>query len=276
MSGICGRYVAIRDASTYYETAGTDGPGILLLHSAGRETRQWHGVMERLSGSYRLVAVDLPGHGKSMPMPGHRLLSDMDAIADWLGEFASAVFEHRFAVMGCSIGGNLSLLMAARFPDRVDAAVPLQGADYTPALSESGLAMLLHPQLNPLQGSVEFSRSLMGSQATAAGAELMMWSAKAGDPVTRFHDLGAYTRCDIRDEMAKVRCPVLLVHGTEDWIVPRDRVDATCDRLTNAAERSVVSIEGIGHGPHVEDPARLVEAVSPFLARHLGHTPRHT
>lgn len=270
MSEITGRYVTIRGARTYYESAGS-GPAILLLHSAGRETRQWHGVMERLSGSYRLMAVDLPGHGKSMPFPGHKLLSDVYEIADWLGEFAATVFEGgRFAVMGCSIGGNLSLLMAARFPDRVDAAVALQGADHTPSLPEGGLAMLLHPQLNPLQGSVEFSRSLMGSQVTEDGSELMMWSAKVCDPITRFHDLGAYTRCDIRGEMADVRCPVLLVHGSEDWIVPRDRVDATCGRLVGAAEASVVSIEGIGHGPHVEDPARLVESVAPFLSRHLA------
>lgn len=270
---ILGRYYEVAGTQIYTETAGS-GPRILCLHSAGRETRQWHGVMKRLSDRFCLTAVDLPGHGKSYPLPGHGMLSSVEEIAAWLSELAELAFAgDKYAVMGCSIGGNLSLLMGALYPNRVRAAIALQGADHTPALSEAGLEMLLHPMLNPMQGSVEFSRTLMGSRTTAEGADFMLWTAKVCDPISRYHDLGAYTRCDIREHMEKVLCPALLVHGEEDWIVPRTRVEATAGRLVNAAECSIVSIPGIGHAPHVEDPGALTAAIRGFLERHLLAAP---
>jgi pimeloyl-ACP methyl ester carboxylesterase len=269
MSEIIGRYIAVRGRRAYFETCGT-GARILLISMAARDSRQWHEVMERLSDRFTLTAVDLPGHGKSQPLPQHTLLTHVLDIATWLREFTQAVFgSDRFAVMGCSLGGNLSLLMPAIFPDAIVAAVPIQGADHTPSMSPQGLATRFHPQINPLPGGLEMSRSLLGSQTTEAGLELALWLAKTGDPFTSGNDLTAYTLCDVRDLMANVICPVLMVHGEEDWIVPRERVDATIGRLVNAAERSVISIQGLGHTPHIEDPDRLVAVTRPFLDQHL-------
>jgi pimeloyl-ACP methyl ester carboxylesterase len=269
MSEIVGRYVTIRGRRAYFETCG-HGPRILLLSMAARDSRQWHEVMERLAAQFTLTSVDLPGHGKSQTFPQHALLSDVREIATWLGEFTQTVFgSDRFALMGCSLGGNLSLLMAAMFPEAVIAAVPLQGADHTPSLSPQGLAARFHPQINPLPSSLEFCRSLLGSQTTEEGYELAFWLAKTGDAFTSANDLTAYTLCDVRDLMANVVCPVLLVHGDEDWIVPRERVDATAGRLINAVERRVISMPGLAHTPHIEDPARLVAVTRPFLEQYV-------
>jgi pimeloyl-ACP methyl ester carboxylesterase len=268
MVEITGHYTTIRGARTFFETAG-EGHPVLLLHAAGSQTRQWHSFMERAQGPFRFVAADMPGHGKSWPMDGHKLLSDVNEMASWIKEFAEDRFGlQRFSVMGVSIGANLSLLLAATYPDLVQAAVSLQGADHTPSVNEAALeAGSLHPQINPLHGSIEFFRSLLGSRATAEGTERMMWNSKTGDSITRYTDLGAYTRCDIRAQMANIKCPVLLVHASDDWIVPRERVDATASRIANA---QVVSLDGLGHSPALEDPVRTAEIVLPFLSRHLA------
>ena len=71
---ITGGYVNVNGIKTYYET--NNGPHnpkgtIIALHTAGRETRQYHGMMEYWENKYTVIAFDLPAHGKSWPLPGN-------------------------------------------------------------------------------------------------------------------------------------------------------------------------------------------------------------
>jgi pimeloyl-ACP methyl ester carboxylesterase len=65
---IVGRYVHIGEQRIYYEEAGAGIP-LLCLHTAGSDGRQWRGVLNdaEILKSYRVVAFDMPWHGKSSP-----------------------------------------------------------------------------------------------------------------------------------------------------------------------------------------------------------------
>lgn len=257
---ISGSYVDVLGLKTYFEEAG-QGPVVILLHTAGRDGRQWHGVMEELASRFRLIAPDLPGHGRSWPLGESGCLDDIEAIGAWISDFANAVGVERYAFCGCSMGGNLALLMPT-IDARVVATVALQGADRTPTISQSSLDMMCDPRVSLPHANMDFTMSLVGAAADPAGRDFIRWGVRSINAPAQHGDLTAYSHGDIRDRMALVTVPVTLVHGTEDWVVTRQMVDAAASRLTHAARVEVISLPQIGHFPHVEAPeqvARLIE-----------------
>jgi pimeloyl-ACP methyl ester carboxylesterase len=263
MLEIQGRYVEIDGTRTYYESCGTGAP-VLLIHTAGRDGRQWQGLMQELGSTYRFFCPDLPGHGKSWPLAGNTCLQDIHAIAEWLHRFALQVMQAPFVVMGCSVGGNLSLLMGARFKE-VRAVVALQGCDWTPTFTDMALDLMTHPQISLMHSNMDFSMSLVGSQSSAAGRDFSEWGVLSLIPLAQQGDLRAYARCDTRELMDNVTVPTLLLRGTEDWLVAEDMMQATFARLVNARLKRFESLPGLGHFPHLEDPARVAEATRRFF-----------
>jgi pimeloyl-ACP methyl ester carboxylesterase len=271
MTAITGRYLEVAGVRTYYEESG-EGPLVLLIHTAGRDNGQWHGVMTECDAPARFVAPDLPGHGKSAPLSRERpCFDDIDDIAAWLSAFVTAVGGGDFIVCGCSLGGNLALLLPT-IDLRIVATIPMQGADLTPTISEVGLQMMTHPQVNLSYSNMDFTMSLVGSGAEPAGREFIEWGVTTVNGPAQRGDLTAYTRTDIRLRMPEVTCPVLLVRGEHDWVVSREMVDATASRLTRAKKVELVSLPGLGHFPHVESPS----AVAALLRRVLEEVSTET
>ena len=262
---ITGRYATVRGSKAYYETVGS-GETILLMHTAGRDARQWHDVMERMKGNFRLIAADLPAHGRSWPLAGNTCLEEITDIANWLKELLAEIGVTRFAVMGCSLGGNLALLMPAFFKE-IWGAVSMQGGILTPAWSQAGLDLFVHPQINWMHANMDVSLSLMGSKSSPEGRAYNEFSVLTLNPFALRADLTAFSRSDTGDFMKDVTCPILLVHGTEDWIVPREMMDSACAALVNAVDPKVVSIPGIGHFPHLEAPDQVATLALDFFTR---------
>lgn len=271
-SEVSGRYVTVDGVQAYFEHTSGDGPAVLLLHTAGRDGRQWHPVMERLGASHRLYAPDLPGHGKSWPQKPEPCLSDIHDIAAWLLAFMAAVDEPEFIVAGTSVGGNLALLLAA-ISDRVRGAVAFQGSDHTPTISVTSLSLMDHPRVAVQHSSMDQAVSLVGERAVPEARELIEWSIRELSPLAQRGDLAAYTNTDTRHLMADIRCPVTLVHGDRDWLATREMVDGAASRIINASKLSVLSLPGIGHYPHMEDPGRAAELITQMgqIADDLPH-----
>ena len=258
-----GRYVEVKGRTTYYETSGQGVP-MLLIHTAGRDCRQWHGMMKHLGSQFQMFAPDLPGHGKSWPLLDNRCHQDIVEIADWLRDFMSAVGAERFVVMGCSVGGNLSLLMGSRCPE-VTALVALQGCAHTPSFSEAGLDLMTHPQISLMHANMDFTMSLVGRKALPEARAFTEWGVLTLNAPAQQGDLRAYARCDIRDLMKDVRIPVLLLRGEDDWLVSQDMIEDTRRRLVNAPDCRLVTVTGIGHFPHLEDPEQIARIALRFL-----------
>lgn len=266
ISEIEGRYVSIHGVRSYYERCGKGVP-VLLLHSAGREGRQWHGIMEQLGDRFQFFAPDLPGHGKSWPLAGNTCLSDAVEISKWLVDFMTRVAGPSFAVMGCSLGGKLSLLMGGLYP-QIRAVVALQGSDFQPGQSgfnDASIDVMVHPHNNLMFAQMEFTLSLLGEDATEAGRAFSEWGVLTINPLAQQGDLRAYTRCDTTSVVRDIRCPVLLVHGSRDWLVSREMVEATAKKITQSPRVEVLPLPGLGHFPHVENPKRLAAPVGKFL-----------
>lgn len=106
----------------YYESWGDDGaPAVIAFHEAGHDLRSWWPVIRALGGEYRVVGIDLPGHGRSPSIaPGTWSVAD-------LADFAAALLQHLeisiAAVAGYGLGARIALELAASNPGVIAAVV---------------------------------------------------------------------------------------------------------------------------------------------------------
>ncbi|MXY17556.1 MAG: alpha/beta hydrolase [Acidobacteria bacterium] len=125
------RYVRIQGVQyrVYYEEAG-EGIPLVLQHTAGSDGRQWRHLLEdrELQRHFRMIAYDLPYHGKSLPPTGvawweqeYRLTTEL--VMDSVVEICRALDLERPVYMGCSVGGYLAPDLALYRPDEFRAVI---------------------------------------------------------------------------------------------------------------------------------------------------------
>lgn len=139
MDSAVGRYVYVRIRGTqyrvYFEESGTGSIPIILQHTAGADGREWRHVLEDpdIQKNYRIIAYDMPYHGKSVPPVGvewwrqeYRLTTDL--LMDTIVAVSKAIGLERPVYMGCSIGGYLAADLAYARPDDFRAVIGINAA----------------------------------------------------------------------------------------------------------------------------------------------------
>jgi len=267
---VLGRYVNVQGVRTYYETIGDKSSvAFLAMHSAGRDCRQWQQFGDVIAEAGQLFALDLPGRGKSWPLPGGCCLTTMDEIASFTWAFRNAAgITIPTVVLGCSMGGSLVFQLAAEHSDEVVALISFEGSDLTGAPPEAELVLMDHPRVNIAYNHAPRTISVAGSRAALSRVDYLRWEVRSLSSISIKSDLTAYSRFDFRSRMQEVRCPALLVRGTDDYLVYAERVTDSARRLTNARVVEVVMPEGVGHYAHVEQPVELARLTLDFLRRH--------
>lgn len=155
MAAVTGRYHAVwiggRHHDVYAEWAG-DGPTVVFLHTAGADSRQFHGQLSDLgmAAACRMVAFDLPFHGRSFPPREwdggpHRLTTEV--YRSWCAAFIEQVAGVPAVVVGGSMGAAMALVLAADRPDLVRGVVAVE-----PPFRSKG-------RINPYQHHVACTRA---------------------------------------------------------------------------------------------------------------------
>ncbi len=99
-----------------YVEGGTGEP-ILFIHGFGGQKRSWLKYCKRFVSKYRVIAVDLPGHGGTPHPDGQHY--DLDSLTDALHDFTTAMNLERFHLVGLSMGGGVSTVYAAKHPENL-------------------------------------------------------------------------------------------------------------------------------------------------------------
>jgi pimeloyl-ACP methyl ester carboxylesterase len=180
-------------------------------------------------------------HGKTLEPPEGPFTS-LTQHAELNEKLIAALGLDRPVIIGCSMGGNMVLEMAARKPDAYRAVVSAEGADYTPTVAQFFLDMLL----------------LNGTQILECWAVSMTGDRTPPDR----GDLTGYANFDKRSEVQTIRCPVLLLRGDADWLVSQSRTEATQAHIPGSR---IAVLAGTGHYPMIENPYEFNEAVRNFI-----------
>jgi pimeloyl-ACP methyl ester carboxylesterase len=275
-----------------------DGPPtrtFVLVHGLGGSVLSWLSVGARLAERGRVLALDLPGFGRT-PRAGRRSrLSDNRAL---LSRFLEAtVGPGRVVLCGNSMGGAIAMLEAGLEPGRVEGVVlsdsvfPWVWGAYPSPLVMAAFGVYQLPRVGEWLsrrrlGALEAERAVrLGLRIIAADAsridpevvaahvrQLVELEATQDAPVAFLEAARSLMGLGRRPAVARrildgVRCPVLVIHGREDRLVPH--------RFAEIAVRGrrtwdLVTLEGVGHVPQMESADRWLAAVERWLAERLG------
>lgn len=265
---ITSRYVTVDGVKVYVET--NNGPrekGVAVCFgSAGRESRQYHGMMEYLERDLEVVAFDMPGHGKSWPLPGNRCLDEYHAYCDFIIDALRVLEIENPICIGCALGGNVVFYLAQRIPVR--AIVSMAGTDYSPHVDKSVSDNLDHPYCSVQHSHIDFTDSLIGSATTPEDRDFILWGVLTEIGRVKVADYGGvYNGFDVRGDMDKVLCPVLVLRGGEDWSVRDEAFQPMLGRLVNASEVQYTVLPGLAHYNPQESPQLVSDTLLAFLRR---------
>ena len=272
IESITGRYAHIDIGGVaqriYFEEAGQGIP-LLCLHTAGSDARQFRGVLNdpQITQHYRVVAFDMPWHGKSSPPAGwekqdYQLTTA--AYTDQIMTVARALGLERPVVMGCSIGGRIVLHLALKHPHDLRALVGLQTSAHGNRYYES--AWLNHAEVHGGQACGAVAYGLMSPLSPDAHRWETVWHYMQGGPGVFTGDLFFYqVEGDIREHIGAIDtsvCPLYLLTGEYDYSASPQDTEAAAARIKGA---KVTIMKGLGHFPMSENPDAFLAHLRPVL-----------
>lgn len=258
-----------------------DGPVVVLVHGLMGTLRDWEPQIADLSSDFRVIALDLPGHGESDKSPGDYSLS---AHAAAIRDLLLALSVDSVTMVGHSFGGGVSMQMLYLFPNMVNGICLVAsgglGQEVNPVLRAaavpgSGIAI-------PLAASTAVRGMVGGVLAvlerlrilTLKAGDRRAWSnfASIADPATRRAFLAtARSVIDYRGQTVSASellptfadVPALLVWGDRDSIIPLTHAHAVHEQLPAGTILDVVV--GAGHFPHLDEPDQFGAAFRRFM-----------
>ncbi|MFG1949454.1 alpha/beta fold hydrolase [Nonomuraea sp. NPDC048826] len=282
------RWAELEDRIHYLDFGGPpDGPVVVAVHGLGGSALNWLAIAPWLTGEWRLLALDLAGHGltrtrgRRAGVAANRLL---------LHRFVERVAGRPVILLGNSMGGMISLLEAAASPETVAGLVLLDAAaSFGPALPDPLVASVFALYTMPWLGTVAMARRRALPAETAVGLVFRLCCAdpsRVPADIVAEHVRLARHRAELehadrdflqaarsvvrtaagmpyRAAIRSVRAPTLLVHGDRDRLVP---VAASHALARHHPSWRLVVMEGVGHVPQLEAPRETAAAVLRWLA----------
>jgi pimeloyl-ACP methyl ester carboxylesterase len=266
-----GGYAAVTARATryaiYHEQAGS-GRDLLCLHTAGADGRQFHGLMgdPRLTARHRLVAFDLPWHGKSPPpadaVPGSWRL-ETALYVDLIMGFVAAAGLRRPIVLGASMSGEICLELALRHPDAFAGIIACEACE---KVERRFTDWPSHPAIHQGYFIPEWIHGLAAPQSPAGCVAAIDWHYAQGGPGVFTGDLAFYAgEWDMRDRVHRIdgrRARLHMLTGEYDYSCTTEMSAATAAKIPGATFRAM---PGIGHFPFAENPSLFADHLIPIL-----------
>ena len=233
---------------------------LVLLHGVGSDKRVWAPQLDAFAGERRTVALDYPGYGESAPRPG----ATLDDFADSCWAALDALGIGRAHLCGLSLGGVVAIAMHAAAPDRCASLVLADSFARHPegqAIHDRSLSAATELGMRGL-AQARVGALVAPGTSDAVQAELIDTMA-AIDPAAYERGAKAVWLADQRERVRAIRCPVLILCGSEDRITPPALSEDLKDRLPHA---TLVEIAGAGHLSNIEQPAIFNRVLGAFLA----------
>jgi pimeloyl-ACP methyl ester carboxylesterase len=263
------KYVQIGGAAIHYlHTGPTTLPDVppaldrgvlfVLLHAAGSNAGMWRRQLAGLGERHSVVALDLPGHGRSGGVAGP---ASVEESADLVVRFLAAVTRRPCVLVGRSMGGAIALVVATRAPERVRGLV-LACAAARFALGDPMLAVARDVARGRLPQ--QFTTDTF-SPATPIDVMREAWMEQVKtDPRVRLTDLLACRAFDGRPLLAKVTVPALVVAGADDTIAPPAQSEELSQGIAGARLEVLAQA---GHQAPLEQSDAFNRLVAEFAER---------
>jgi pimeloyl-ACP methyl ester carboxylesterase len=252
----------------YIDMGDPKGPAVVLVHGYTDNARDWVPLIPYLSKLYRLIVVDIRGHGRSdKPECCYARIDfayDIKLLLD-------ALHIPRADIVGHSLGSMITQVLAEQWPERVRKVIlisstggPRPGSK--PEKPEFDYAAEIRKLKEPIDPDSPFMVAWWSSpkpvnpefirrqRRDAANIPLAVWLAVL--------DQGA-NPSDIQRNLTKLKAPTLLIWGSDDPIMEEEVRQTLREALPSA---TVKVFEGLGHNPFWEEPQAVAVVINKFLS----------
>jgi len=276
---IIGRYVWLeiegRRHRVYFEEAGQGIP-LICLHTAGADGRQYRGLFNdpAVTANYRVLAFDLPWHGKSSPPAGfekENYLLTADGYMATVMAFKQALGLDRPVVLGCSIGGRAVLHLLLRHGSAFRAAIGLQSALYAddPLRHQKNATEFLNrPDVHAQDAVAGLVSGLVAPQSPDADRWETLWHYMQAGPGVFVGDCHYYKvsgdlRNGLIDGLNTDACPLYLLTGEYDYSATPAMTLEIVEIIPGAKFQVMTKL---GHFPMSENYAHFRTYLLPILS----------
>ena len=258
---ITGRYlnvtVADRPQRIYFEEAGQGRP-VLCLHTAGAHTGQWRHLLNdhEITADHRMIAFDMPWHGKSLPPEGFEAEEYMLTTEVYI-ETVLAVIDglglEQPILAGCSMGGRIALQLASLHGTRFSGFIAIEASDFQPAWYD--IDWFDRPDAHGGQMGAALVSANISPYAPEVERWNTLWMFMASGPGVFRGDLSFYTRDKSLiarlGDIQTAQTPVHFLVGAYDLTCTPEDAQRTADAIPGA---TISVMEELGHFPMSEHP----------------------
>ncbi|MNF28652.1 Lipase 3 precursor [compost metagenome] len=251
----------------YYQGGPSDGETILMVHGFGASKDNWLRLARHFTQDYRVIALDLPGFGdSSKPYASY----DVGTQVERLAAFTQALQVKKLHLIGSSMGGHISALYAARYPEQILSLALLANAGIDSPQKSELIERLERGEANPLivKTAQQFEQLLafifvevpsMPERLQQALAERSIANSAHNERV--FAQLVS-RYIPLEPVLPKIQAPTLLLWGAQDRILHVSSIEVMQPLLQRP---SVVIMQDCGHAPMLERPEETAEHYQAFL-----------
>lgn len=250
--------------SSVYNEAQASKPDLVLLHGWGAHSGVWQTVLPMLSKHYRIICIDLPGHGKSPELANNSIENWVMAVLE--------VAPEKAIWLGWSLGGLIGQCAAAIANDRIEKLILLAStpkfvasAGWPDAMDKKTFhdfyaEVIREPSVSLLRFIAIQTR---GSNTAREDSRVLRKTLLDPTPKPDALDIGMQLllATDLREELNKIACPVLVLGGAKDNLVPKMAL-SVISKLFVDAKFNI--IEGAGHAPFLSHSDEFCKLVSDF------------
>jgi pimeloyl-[acyl-carrier protein] methyl ester esterase len=246
------------------------GTDLVLLHGWGLNVRVWDGLVDELSDRFRMIAVDLPGHGRSPVSSGRGTPAEQA----WLIHQTLSSISNRYSLLGWSLGGQIALDLAAAMPWQIEklvlvATTPrfVSGPDWPYGMAEAAVTRLATQlRLDYKQTVSDFLElQVRGSSEGASVLDQLrkaVFSHGQARPEALQAGLNTLATSDLRATLSHVHVPTLVIAGQNDRITAPAASRALAEALSNAR---YVEMRRAAHTPFLSHRSEFATLVAEFL-----------
>ncbi len=258
----------------YRDEGRKDAPVLVLVHGFSDSTATWNGWIDRLGRDYRIISLDLPGHGLTRAPTTY--LGGSAAFADVVDQVTTRLGVPKFAIAGNSMGGGVAWTYALKHPERLTALVLVDAAGW-PEQHSNGKTPLAFQLLRTSWGR-ELLSQIDLKPVIAEGMKKAFYDQTKATPdiINRFADLSrapdhpaiimgmqtAPRTPATAEQLATLRLPTLVMHGENDNLIPVENGRRFAAAIPGAR---MIIYPKVGHTPEMEIPEKSAADLKAFL-----------
>ena len=261
-------FVAVENSDLYYRVDGNQsGDWLVLVHGVGADHESWNGIVDKLKDQYRIVRIDLRGHGKSCKLlVDYRITTFSEDLESILDELSIT----RLHLVGFSLGGLIVQQFALDNSTRLNSLVIL--SSIAGRTIEEKKRVLERAKLLQTKGAKDHLTAATDRWFTKdfieANPEVMEWrrnKSLQNDPVCYANAYRVLAETDLVDRLVEIKIPVLAVTGEEDIGSP-PHMTKTIARLVQNG-RAVI-LPKLKHSILLEAPGLVSTLLKEFFEEH--------